>query len=71
MIGSLAAGIAMTLYILLFIWQGSVFVINSQPFILFTIFIYVLKDRLKDEIKNVSMKQALDGFRIIKLRFAL
>lgn len=61
-IGSIAAGVAMTLYILLFIWQGSVFVINSQPFILFTIFIYVLKDRLKDEIKNISMKQAFRWF---------
>lgn len=61
-IGSIAAALAMTIYILLFVWQGSVFIINSEPFILFTIFIYVLKDRVKDEIKNISMKQAFRWF---------
>lgn len=61
-IGSIAAALAMSIYILLFIWQGSLFVINSEPFILFTIFIYVLKDRLKDEIKYISMKQAFRWF---------
>jgi hypothetical protein len=61
-IGSLAAALAMSIYILLFVWQGSVFVINSSPFIIFTVFIYVLKDRLKDEIKNLSMKQAFRWF---------
>lgn len=61
-IAGIAASIAMTIYILLFVWQGTVFVINSEPFIIFTIFIYVLKDRIKDEIKNLSMKQAFRWF---------
>lgn len=61
-IGSLAAALAMSIYILLFIWQGTHFVINSEPFILFTIFIYVLKDRIKDEIKAISFKQAFRWF---------
>lgn len=62
LIGSVAAAIAMLFYVLLFIWQGSYFVINSQPFILFSVILYVLKDRLKDEIKTLSYKHASKWF---------
>lgn len=62
LIGGIAAAVAMLFYILLFIWQGAVFVINSEPFILFTVIIYVLKDRLKDELKALSFKQAFRWF---------
>lgn len=61
-IGSLAAALAMLLYLLLFIWQGFVFVINSLPFVLFTVIIYVLKDRLKEELKNLSYRQVFKWF---------
>lgn len=61
-IGSLAAGIAMLLYLSLFIWQASLFVINSLSFVIFTVFIYVLKDRLKEELKALSYKQVFRWF---------
>lgn len=66
LIGGIAAAIAMSFYILLFIWQGAVFVINSEPFILFTVIIYVLKDRLKDELKTLSFNQAFKWFSDFK-----
>lgn len=62
LIGGVAAAVAMLFYILLFIWQGAVFVINSEPFVLFTVIIYVLKDRLKDELKTLSFNQAFRWF---------
>lgn len=62
LISSIAAGIAMLLYLFLFVWQGSLFVINSLPFIVFTVFIYILKDRLKEELKLLSYKQVFRWF---------
>ncbi len=61
-IGSFAAGLAMSLYLVLFITQGTIFVINSLPFILFSILIYVVKDRLKEELKNLSYKHVFKWF---------
>lgn len=57
-IGSLAAGVAMLIYFVLFIWQGQVFVLNSEPFILATVVLYILKDRLKESLKTVSYEKA-------------
>lgn len=61
-IGAIAAGIAMLIFFSLFIWLGSVFVINSQPFILFTVIIYVLKDRIKEWVKTLSYHHAFKWF---------
>lgn len=61
-IGSVSAGIAMLIYLLLFIWQGHVFVVNSEPFIILTVFAYILKDRLKEGLKNLSYQRALRWF---------
>jgi len=61
-IGSFAAGVAMLVYFLLFIWQGKVFLINSEPFILATVVLYILKDRLKEGLKALSYKQAFRWF---------
>lgn len=61
-IGSFAAGMAMFLYLLLFIWQGAVFVINSLPFIFFTVIIYIVKDRIKEELKSLSYKHVFKWF---------
>lgn len=61
-IGSLAAGIAMLFFFLLFVWQGGVFVINSMPFIIMTVVLYILKDRLKESLKNVSFQLAAKWF---------
>lgn len=61
-IGALAAGIAMMIYFLLFVWQGEIFIINSEPFILATVVLYILKDRIKEGIKVVSYRCAFKWF---------
>jgi len=60
--GGFAAFVAMLIFFILFVWQGRVFVINSEPFILATVILYVLKDRIKETIRNVSYKKALKWF---------
>lgn len=62
LISSFSAAIAMFVYLLLFIWQGQWFVINSEPFIIITVVAYVLKDRLKDSLKSLSYRRALTYF---------
>jgi hypothetical protein len=61
-ITGIPAAIAMLLYMLLFVWQGTFFVINTEPFILLTVVIYVLKDRLKEELRYLSHRQAARWF---------
>lgn len=61
-IGGFAAGVAMLIYFSLFIWLGNVFVWNSLPFLLFTVLIYILKDRIKDWIKEISYTHAFKWF---------
>lgn len=62
LVGSLAAGVAMLVYFVLFIWQGQVFVINSEPFVIATVILYILKDRLKESLKTVSYNLAFKWF---------
>lgn len=50
-IGAAAAGVAMFVYMLLFLWQASTLVINSAPFVFFAVFFYILKDRIKEGTK--------------------
>jgi hypothetical protein len=57
-----SAGIAMTIYFSLFVWLGNIFVINSAPFVLLTVVCYVLKDRIKDWLRNFSYLQASRWF---------
>lgn len=61
-ISSFSAGIAMFVYVLLFVWQGQWFVINSLPFIIITVAAYILKDRLKEGLKTLSFRRALSYF---------
>lgn len=61
-IEAISAGIAMLIYLILFVWQGSVFVFNSLPFILITVALYMLKDRIKDYLKTISYTQAFKYF---------
>lgn len=61
-IGSFAAGLAMLVYLILFIWQGEVFVINSTPFVIITTFLYILKDRMKEGIKTLYHRRAFKWF---------
>lgn len=62
LIGAFSAGIAMFIYLLLFIWQGEWFLMNSEPFILFTVIIYILKDRLKEGLKSLSYRKTIRWF---------
>lgn len=61
-IGAISAAVAMLIYLMLFIWQGQVFLINSQPFIIVTVIAYVLKDRIKEGLKTLSYERALRWF---------
>lgn len=61
-ISSFAAGIAMLIYVLLIVWQGELFVINSAAFVLITVILYILKDRLKEQLKSISYHHALKWF---------
>lgn len=60
LIGSLAAAVAMLFFFI--VSQQSNLLINSMPFILLTVFLYVLKDRIKEELKNVSYTQFAKWF---------
>lgn len=57
-LGALAAGIAMMVYMALFVWKLSTFVINSFPFIALAVLLYILKDRIKEGFKILYSKQA-------------
>lgn len=59
---SLAAGIAMFIYLIFFIWKGQYFVINSHPFIILSVLLYILKDRIKEGIKSLYKRQFLQYF---------
>lgn len=61
-IGGLSAGIAMLIYLVFFVTLGNVFVINSLPFVILTIGIYVLKDRIKEWMRILSYKQVSRWF---------
>lgn len=54
LLGALAAGLAMFVYLVLFAWKVSTFVVNSLPVILMIVFLYILKDRIKEWVKQRS-----------------
>lgn len=56
LIGSVSAGIAMLFFFFLFVHQAKVLIINSLPFILLTVFLYILKDRIKESLRDGSFK---------------
>lgn len=61
-IGAIAAGIAMTVYLTLLAWKASTLVINSISFIFFAAFFYVIKDRIKEGFKTLYSKRAHHWF---------
>lgn len=63
-IGSFAAGIAMLFYFVLFLWlwQGQLFLRNSEVVILTTVVLYILKDRIKEGLKTISYDFAFKWF---------
>lgn len=61
-IGGISAGVAMLVYFTLYVWLWGIFVINSEPFILLTVIIYVLKDRIKEGLRAASFQVAAKLF---------
>jgi len=61
-IGAIAAAIAMLFFFILYVWQSQIVVINSTAFVVITVILYVLKDRIKDGIKEISYKMAFGLF---------
>lgn len=58
----LAAGIAMLVYVLLVFLNVPNLGFNSLPFLLFTVVLYVLKDRIKDGLKALFHRHAVQWF---------
>lgn len=61
-LGAIAAGFAMLVYMGLLAWNASSLVINSFSFIFLAVFLYVLKDRIKEGFKTLYSKQAHHWF---------
>lgn len=57
-LGAIAAGFAMMVYMSLLAWNASSFVINSFSFIFLAVFLYVVKDRIKEGFKTLYSKKA-------------
>lgn len=57
-IGALAAGVAMFVYMILFVWKASELVINSALFVFLATIFYILKDRIKEGMKNYYARKA-------------
>lgn len=60
-LGALAAGIAMFVYMIL-LWKSTAFAINSFPFVLIVVILYILKDRIKEGLKVLYIKKASRWF---------
>jgi hypothetical protein len=58
----MAAGIAMLMYLGFLTWQTGGIFVNSTAFIILAVFLYIIKDRLKDGIKNLSATFAARWF---------
>lgn len=56
-IGIISAGSAMLIFFVLFIHQGRILLINSTPFIIATVLLYILKDRIKEIIRTFAYNQ--------------
>lgn len=57
-LGAIAAGVAMMIYMTLLVWKSSTIVINSFPFVALAVFLYIVKDRIKEGFKSFYSKQA-------------
>ncbi|MDP1834312.1 MAG: hypothetical protein Q8K75_00130 [Chlamydiales bacterium] len=57
-----AAGLAMLVYLVFLTMQGSGIIVNSTSFIVIAVLLYVVKDRMKDAIKNMSATFATKWF---------
>ena len=62
LIGSISAGIAMLFFFVLFVYQGQVLIDTSLTFIILTVFLYILKDRIKESLRQGSYKRLSKWF---------
>jgi hypothetical protein len=62
LVAGVAAGIAMLIYVLLIFWNLPNLGFNSLSFLLFTVVLYVLKDRIKDSLKAIFHQHAVKWF---------
>lgn len=62
LIAMVAAGGAMLLYVVLFVWYGPRFVVDASAFITISVLLYILKDRVKDGIKYFFYRFASSWF---------
>lgn len=62
LLGAIAAGVAMMVYMGLLVWKSSNFVINSFPFVALAVFLYIIKDRIKEGFKTYYSKKARHWF---------
>ncbi len=62
LMGSLATGISMCLYVMLLVFNSTFLVINSISFLVITVLMYILRDRMKELLKTFFHKQAFKWF---------
>ncbi len=65
-IASFAAGIAAFIYLFVLFWKSTFLVMNSMTFVVLSSMLYMLKDRIKEGLKNLFQRQAgrfFDDFR--------
>ncbi|GAB4232689.1 MAG: hypothetical protein Tsb0021_11480 [Chlamydiales bacterium] len=62
LIAAYSAGVAMLIFMILFVWGGEQFKINTTPFIIATVFFYILKDQIKEGLRNWSYRFAFRWF---------
>lgn len=61
LIAGFSAGVAMLIFLLLLIWNGQMVLNTTTPYIVLTVVLYIIKDRLKEGLRTVSYEYA---FRI-------
>lgn len=61
-VGALAAALAMVFYLLLLVYWGTGFLWNSAPFVSLSVLLYVLKDRIKEWVKQFFSMYASKWF---------
>lgn len=57
-LSAISAGLAMFIYMGLFVWKSPEYVLNSFPFVILAVFLYILKDRVKEGVKNLFHQKA-------------
>lgn len=61
-LGVIAAGLSMFIYMGLFAWKSPSYILNSFPFVAFAVVLYILKDRIKEGLKSLYHSHAKKWF---------